>query len=600
MKKATLRIILFFPLMVMSQTGPGGVGTNDGSSSLEFWYIADGEAYSNGDLVHSITDRSGNNRTITATGTERPTFVAMTAGANNFSSLVFNIDDELETTYQGNSNENMSFGVMLSYNSDAAFNVILQHGGRNTFAITGSHYYSNFVGGAAHSSTTTASSIWTYHSKTFANSGINRLKFYVNNANTDNFTHPIENRTSNTWIGGNGNGGGTGLNGSIAEIYKFSRVLNTAEQIIIANYLGAKYGITLSASDVYNEDDSGNGNYDYDVAGIGRIDASNMHDHSRGTGIVEILNPSDLGDNEFLFWGHDNGLLSAIETSDTPIGIDARFKRVWRVSERNESNTLDVDVGAVDMRWDLTGLGGINASDLRLLIDTDDDGVFIDETPLSGATDLGNNIFQFSNVSGGINGISNNRRFTLGTANSSQTPLPIELISFTAKPINNSYVQLNWETASEYNNDYFTIERSRNGIEWEEIEVINSLGNSHTLSTYSVFDKAPLQGISYYRLKQTDFNGQFEYSEIKNVNMERFDNSEIVIYPNPINNQVTVIANANELNELAIYDTFGKNATLLARKIEKHNNKLILDVSNLSSGIYYIKTKTSTHKVNKL
>jgi hypothetical protein len=97
-----------------------------------------------------------------------------------------------------------------------------------------------------------------------------------------------------------------------------------------------------------------------------------------------------------------------------------------------------VDVGSIDIRWDLTGKGAVTASDLRLLIDTDNDGTFADETPIPGATLIGGNVYGFS----GVSAISNNLRFTIGTANSSQTPLPIELISFIAKPVDNRNVQL--------------------------------------------------------------------------------------------------------------------------------------------------------------
>ncbi len=103
-------IALSFCSLGYAQTGPGGVGSDDGTSSLEFWYMAQGESFSNGDLVGSVTDQSGNGRTLTAAGGERPSFTSTTAAANNMPSFLFNLNDELETTYNGNSNENMSFG----------------------------------------------------------------------------------------------------------------------------------------------------------------------------------------------------------------------------------------------------------------------------------------------------------------------------------------------------------------------------------------------------------------------------------------------------------------------------------------------------------
>ena len=98
----------------VSQTGPGGVGTNDGSSNLEFWYMAQGESYANGALVNSVTDHSGNSRTLGAAGAERPTYTSATIGANNLPSFLFALNNELESAYVGNSNENMSFGMAMS------------------------------------------------------------------------------------------------------------------------------------------------------------------------------------------------------------------------------------------------------------------------------------------------------------------------------------------------------------------------------------------------------------------------------------------------------------------------------------------------------
>ena len=177
--------------------------------------------------------------------------------------------------------------------------------------------------------------------------------------------------------------------------------------------------------------------------------------------------------------------------------------------------------------------------------------------------------------------------------------LPIELLNFNASPINNEIVQLKWQTASENNNDYFTIERSKNGTTWEQVALVDGAGNSSSLLSYSISDSHLYIGISYYRLKQTDFDGQFEYSEIRSVNIERLENSQIEMYPNPVKNQITIFANSTELAEITIYNALGQDVTLLALKIEKSSRKLVLDVSSLSSGIYYIKTKTTANKVYK-
>ena len=86
----------------------------------------------------------------------------------------------------------------------------------------------------------------------------------------------------------------------------------------------------------------------------------------------------------------------------------------------------------------------------------------------------------------------------------------IELLFFNAKLENNTYVDLTWSTASEINNDYFTIERSQNGVYFQEFDIVEGAGNSTHKINYSLIDRDPFDGISYYRLKQTDYDGKFE------------------------------------------------------------------------------------------
>lgn len=89
-------------------------------------------------------------------------------------------------------------------------------------------------------------------------------------------------------------------------------------------------------------------------------------------------------------------------------------------------------------------------------------------------------------------------------------PFPIDLINFDAKT-NTNGIQLHWSTATEINNDYFTLERSIDGNNWEILAYVEGAGNSNQQLNYEYTDEYPYHGISYYRLKQTDFDGKFEY-----------------------------------------------------------------------------------------
>tara|TARA_B100000809_G_scaffold266457_1_gene329266 strand:- start:1285 stop:2031 length:747 start_codon:yes stop_codon:yes gene_type:complete len=176
--------------------------------------------------------------------------------------------------------------------------------------------------------------------------------------------------------------------------------------------------------------------------------------------------------------------------------------------------------------------------------------------------------------------------------------LPIKLLNFAVKlKKKKRSVLLNWQTVSEINNDFFTIERSKNGYDWQGISSVIAVGNSSSLQSYSATDNKPYSGLSYYRLKQTDFDGQFEHSQMKSVNIFGIDNFQI--FPNPTNNQITIIGNENELAEIIVYNSLGQDVTTLTLKVLKKEHELLIDLSNLKVGIYYIKTKTTTNKVSK-
>src|SRR5690606_13994881 len=123
-------------------------------------------------------------------------------------------------------------------------------------------------------------------------------------------------------------------------------------------------------------------------------------------------------------------------------------------------------------------------------------------------------------------------------------PLPIELISFTGKTVENT-IELAWSTASERNNEYFTIERTDDGIECEVIGTIDGTGNSSTVKGYSFTDTNPKLGTQYYRLSQTDFNGDTECFDPISVEFQGIEKA-MTVYPNPSINGVFSVNLNNE------------------------------------------------------
>jgi len=164
---------------------------------------------------------------------------------------------------------------------------------------------------------------------------------------------------------------------------------------------------------------------------------------------------------------------------------------------------------------------------------------------------------------------------------SNHTSLPIRIASFTTVKEDNVAV-LHWITNSETNNAGFEIQRSNNGIEWENIGYVNSAGvngNSSTKQEYSFVDTKPYSGKNYYRLKQIDKDLTHEYSKINVVDFGRETNSNYYIYPNPTNDIVN-ITGLNGTEKISVFNSLGKN--VLTQSAEN----AYIDLSHLPKGLY--------------
>lgn len=165
--------------------------------------------------------------------------------------------------------------------------------------------------------------------------------------------------------------------------------------------------------------------------------------------------------------------------------------------------------------------------------------------------------------------------FTLASS-SPLNPLPVELLFFDAK-LKDRTVDLTWQTASEHNNDYFSIERSQDGTNFEVITIVPGAGNSTDLLSYYSKDPNPYEGTSYYRLKQTDYDGAFEYSPIIVVQLS--EEGAISIFPNPSSNGTVTFSSSNPIGKLTIYAADGKQ--VFNESVENTINL------KLATGIYH-------------
>jgi len=192
---------------------------------------------------------------------------------------------------------------------------------------------------------------------------------------------------------------------------------------------------------------------------------------------------------------------------------------------------------------------------------------------------------------GGGSGI-NPSNITLGTTSPTLNNLPVTLISFDAKAIENNGkkgVMLNWKTASEINNDYFSIERSTNGVNYVEIFQMKGAGTSTDINNYVGIDENPNNGINYYRLKQTDFNGEFEYFNIEVVDFSNF--IDLSVYPNIVEEELNIsfnsVRNSSEYS-VKIYDIKGSLVYDNLDESHKGLNQVAIETSDFKEGLYLL------------
>ncbi|MFT4665462.1 MAG: hypothetical protein ACI9RM_000967 [Ulvibacter sp.] len=194
-----------------------------------------------------------------------------------------------------------------------------------------------------------------------------------------------------------------------------------------------------------------------------------------------------------------------------------------------------------------------------------------------------------------LNGVNWNQPagpITLSCTDFTNHMLPVELVDFEAEEKNEN-VYLNWSTATEINNDYFLIEHSIDGKQFEKIERVDGVGNSVLINHYNFIHKGPVNGVNYYRLRQVDYDGRFEYSDIVSVKL-RSENKEVSVYPNFFSESITVkiplLENNYTSNNERTIKVFGVyNRLVQSHKLPNSDDTIDLNFSELSEGIYFIR-----------
>lgn len=412
----------------------------------------------------------------------------------------------------------------------------------------------------------------------------------------------------------------------MAEEIIFNNRLNATDQLKVESYLAVKYGITLGNSTTPSNYIASNATvtwaglsaYQKNIIGIGRDDNATLYTkQSRQAddtvriymNTIQTTNAANTAnitnDRSFVIQGSDDRKLcsTASAMTEVPSGlascaITSRLEREWRVTRTNMAQNYNMDI-----KLNACGApGSVTVAHLRLLVD--DDGNFG-----NGGTQCYYNgdgtgiVFTYSNPTITISNIStahipnNGTKFITIASINPGTPLPIEIIYFDAKLNQKETVDLTWETSSERNNDYFTMEKSTDGINWDFLGTVDGSGTTNIPQTYYLEDKNPSLGINYYKLLQTDFDGTISEAGIRSV--ELYSKETFILSPNPGKNLVAILGeNLNEYN-VEIFNNLGEKVQVNLNQLT--SSKIELHTQNLAAGIYYVSLKSnSTNKVLKL
>ena len=276
--------------------------------------------------------------------------------------------------------------------------------------------------------------------------------------------------------------------------------------------------------------------------------------------------------------------MSNIETNADPdeqvVGLNT--SDYWRIDTGAESATLDavtIDISNVGLSTD-----DINDQLLQVMVWDEAGGEWDHLGGVSSGSPSDANVVSTSTLS------FSEKIITSGAETA--TALPVELISFEGVAENNE-VLLTWETASEVNNDYFDVQRSRDGVEFQSIGRVNGNGNSNAIIKYDFVDKNPYAGFNYYRLKQVDYDGTATDHQVIQVNNDDLKkNLDLVIYPNPSTGRELHlrITSSDSFTPISIQVNGLKGERYLTDLLDPEGNATI-DFSkrmNLKDGLYVV------------
>jgi hypothetical protein len=175
--------------------------------------------------------------------------------------------------------------------------------------------------------------------------------------------------------------------------------------------------------------------------------------------------------------------------------------------------------------------------------------------------------------------------------------LPVEMLSFSSNCVEDG-VLVTWITASEINTSHFNLQKSRNGFDWNIISTIGAAGNSTQSITYNFTDTNVINGPTYYKLNQFDFNGTYEVFGPISINCLESTSGYFSIFPNPSSNSFSIILDYDVLvgdGVIVITDDMGRYIYSKNVEVMPGINFYDLDRLNITPGIYYISVKNGNY-----
>jgi len=276
----------------------------------------------------------------------------------------------------------------------------------------------------------------------------------------------------------------------------------------------------------------------------------------------------------------DAGSTTPVSFADGASTVVVRKDLNWAIS------TGGLSGGTYNLTAAGTGIGTIgNVSDLRLTLANSATGT----AGVNGGT-IGDPQVNTTGLS--LANLANT--FYISSINAANSPLPVTLLSFTAVGEAGSVV-LDWTAVTQMDNAMFTVERSKSAVTWESIGQVAATGTTASSNSYTLVDRHPYSGTSYYRLLQTNPDGSQSYSEVRSVSLAG-QSSHVAIYPNPAVGFLTVSFSIAGQYEIAVFNPAGQP---IMAPVSSSGQPVSLAVSSLPAGVYFVRVKSAEQTETK-